>query len=411
MMKTITVVGASLAGLSAVRALRAQGFDGRIVVVGEERHRPYDRPPLSKDVLLGTGARGGRPDGPGPDPGPDRLALPALTDSEEEAELGAEWLLGTRADALEPASRRVRLSDGSAVFTDGVVIATGAAATWLPAAAPPPGGRRPAGVHTLRTFDDALALRTDLAGGAARVVVVGAGFIGAEVASSCAALGLAVTVVEVAPLPLIGLLGEQPARVCAALHADHGVALRCGTGVRALHAAHGRVAAVELTDGSLLPADVVVLGVGARPRTEWLAGSGIALDDGVVCDAGCVTGIPAVVAAGDVARVAGFRDEHWASATGQPATAVRNLLAGRTVQPWTGVPSFWSDQYGCRIQFAGRRVLPDTVRIAEGDPADRSFLAVYERDGRITAALAMNRPRSFQRVRRREIQAPVTSAV
>ncbi|MGW1375940.1 NAD(P)/FAD-dependent oxidoreductase [Streptomyces sp. NPDC002446] len=378
-MNSVAVIGASLAGLYAARALRAQGFDGRLVIVGDERHRPYDRPPLSKDFLTGT-------------TGQDRLAL---ADAEEIAELDAEWLLGTRATGLDTAAGSVLLEGGRSLTTDGVVIATGAAPRRLP-------GPAPTGAHLLRTLDDAQALRADLARGPARVVVIGAGFIGAEVASSCAALGHDVTVVEAAPLPLLPQLGDEMARICAALHADHGVTLVTGTGVAALHGGGEghRVTAVELSDGRLLPAEVVVVGIGVRPNTAWLQTSGLPLDDGVRCDAGCVTALPNIVAVGDVARVDGTRAEHWTSATEQAAVAARNLLAGRTVATHDALPYFWSDQYGVRIQFAGRRGPADTPRILEGSPDDRSFLVRYERDGRPTAVLALNRPRPFMRQRR-----------
>ncbi|MFF4481864.1 NAD(P)/FAD-dependent oxidoreductase [Streptomyces sp. NPDC001520] len=390
---TVTVVGASLAGLHAARGLRSLGYDGRLVVVGEERHRPYDRPPLSKEFLTGDGDPG---DGPG------RLAL---TDPEEEAELDAEWLLGVRAEALDTAAGEIRLTGGRALRTDGVVIATGATPRTLSLP-------RLDGVHTLRTLDDATRLRAALRAGAARVVVIGAGFIGAEVASSCAALGLDVTVVEAAPLPLVPQLGEEMARVCAGLHARGGATLLCGTGVEGLRGS-GRVTGVELTDGRVLPADVVVVGVGVRPVTGWLEGSGLALDDGVRCNAGCVTALPNVVAVGDVARLAQpgtartVRAEHWTSGMLQGAVAARNLLAGSTVEPFEALPYFWSDQYGTRIQYAGRRAPGDTVRITEGDPADGGgFLAVYERDGISTAALGVDRPRPFMRLRRELSRAP-----
>ncbi|MFF1359297.1 NAD(P)/FAD-dependent oxidoreductase [Streptomyces sp. NPDC058297] len=375
-MKTVTVVGASLAGLYAARELRAQGFDGRLVIVGEEPHRPYDRPPLSKDFLIGKADE-------------DQLAL---SDVDETLELGAEWMFGVRARGLDARGRTVLLEDGRTVSTDGVVIATGASARRLP-------GPVLRGVHTLRTLDDARSLRAELLRGPRRVVVIGGGFIGAETASSCAALGHAVTVVEAAPLPLLPQLGPEMAAVCAGLHARGGVELVTGVGVAALHgdlAVHG----VELADGRVLPADVVVVGIGAVPNTSWLAGSTLALHDGVLCDDGCVTALPQVVAVGDVARVGGARAEHWTSATAQPRVAVRNLLAGRTVETVRPLPYFWSDQYGSRIQFAGRRRDGDQVRVVEGAAQDGSFLALYERAGVTTAALAVNRPRPFTRVRR-----------
>ncbi|WP_406350795.1 NAD(P)/FAD-dependent oxidoreductase [Streptomyces sp. NBC_00658] len=410
-MRTVTVVGASLSGVYAARELRTQGFDGRLVIVGDEPHRPYDRPPLSKDFLTGRADE-------------DQLAL---TDAEETAELDAEWLLGVRARGLDARGRTVLLDNGRTVSTDGVVIATGAAARRLP-------GDDLAGVHTLRTLDDARALREELTRGPLRVVVIGGGFIGAETASSCAALGHDVTVVEAAPLPLVPHLGPDMAAVCAALHRRGGVSLVTGIGVAGLRGSGtarsdgGRAAAshdgpaagpsvaegvaprrtvtgVRLTDGRTLPADVVIVGIGATPNTGWLAGSTLALHDGVLCDDGCVTGLAQVVAVGDVARVGGARAEHWTSATEQPRFAVRNLLAGRTVDTVRSLPYFWSDQYGARIQFAGRRHEADTVRIAEGAiedgaPAEGGFLALYERDGRTTAVLSVDRPRPFMRARR-----------
>ncbi|KOV90355.1 MULTISPECIES: NAD(P)/FAD-dependent oxidoreductase [Streptomyces] len=381
-MRTVTIVGASLSGLYAARELRALGFDGRLVIVGEEPHHPYDRPPLSKDFLTGRA---------------DESDL-ALTDADETAGLEAEWLLGVRARGLDPRGRTVLLGDGRTVSTDGVVIATGAAARRLP-------GDRLAGVHTLRTLDDARALRAELTQGHRRVVVIGGGFIGAETASSCARLGHDVTVVEAAPLPLVPQLGARMAAVCAALHRRGGVELVTGTGVAALRGA-ATVTGVDLTDGRTLPADVVIVGIGARPHTDWLVGSALALHDGVLCDDGCVTALPQVVAVGDVARVGGTRAEHWTSATEQPRVAVTNLLAGRTVATARTLPYFWSDQYDSRIQFAGRYREGDTVHVTEGEitddgaPGESGFLARYERDGRTVAVLGVNRPRAFMRARR-----------
>ncbi|MER5755810.1 FAD-dependent oxidoreductase [Streptomyces sp. NPDC002088] len=380
-MRTVTVVGASLSGLYAARELRAQGFDGRLVIVGDEPHLPYDRPPLSKDFLTGRASE-------------DQLAL---TDSEEIAALDAEWVLGIRARGLDARGRTVLLDDGRTVSTDGVVIATGASARRLP-------GDGLAGVHTLRTLDDARALREELARGPRQVVVIGGGFIGAETASSCAALGHSVTVVEAAPIPLVPQLGAEMAAVCAALHRRGGVELVTGTGVAGLRGTVA-VTGVELADGRTLSADVVIVGIGAAPNTGWLAGSTLAVNNGVLCDDGCVTALSQVVAVGDVARIGGTRVEHWTSATEQPRTAVANLLVGRTVETVQSVPYFWSDQYGARIQFAGRRQDGDSVRIAEGaltdgSPADDGFLALYERDGRTTAVLSVDRPRPFMRARR-----------
>jgi NADPH-dependent 2,4-dienoyl-CoA reductase/sulfur reductase-like enzyme len=380
-MRTVTIVGASLSGLYAARELRAQGFDGRLVIVGEEPHRPYDRPPLSKDFLTGRSDEDGL----------------ALTDADETAELDAEWLLGVRARGLDTRGRTLLLDDGRTVSTDGLVIATGSTARRLPGAAL-------AGVHTLRTLDDARALRADLTRGPLRVVVIGGGFIGAETASSCAELGHDVTVVEAAPLPLVPQLGAQMASVCAALHRRGGVDLVTGTGVAGLRGTVS-VTAVDLADGRTLPADIVIVGIGATPNTAWLVGSTLALHDGVLCDDGCVTALSQVVAVGDVACVGGTRAEHWTSATRQPRVAVANLLAGRTLETVRPEPYFWSDQYGSRIQFAGRHRDGDTVhvtegRLADGAPGEDGFLARYERDGRTVAVLSVDRPRAFMRARR-----------
>ncbi|MBD0322878.1 MAG: FAD-dependent oxidoreductase [Aldersonia sp.] len=380
-MRRIAVVGASLAGLSATRALRQQSYDGEVIAIGAERHQPYDRPPLSKDFLTGRCTESDL----------------ALQDCDEPLEV--DWRLGAAAVRLDRHHRTLTLADGEEIQVDGVILATGARARRLP------GTEEVAGVHTLRTLEDALGLRAALSG-AERLVVIGAGFIGAEVASSARSLGLDVTVVEALPTPLAGPLGARMGSVCAGLHADHGVRLITGTGVARITDL-GRVRAVELMDGTQLVADVVVVGVGARPNVEWLAGSGVEIRGGVVTDAACATNVPGVVATGDCAASfsphAGdvVRSEHWTHAFEQPATAVATLLAGHSGgRPNPAVPYFWSDQYGTRIQFAGHRRDGDTVRVIEGVTDDRSFLAVYERDGRTVAALAMNQSKLFGRWRR-----------
>ena len=262
-MQSIVVVGASLAGCRAAEALREEGFDGRVVLIGDEAHRPYDRPPLSKQVLAGSWST-------------DRIELPAVG-----ADLDLEWRLGTRATGLDLAARRVALDAGEDVAFDGLVIATGA----TPRTVPVPDGM--AGVHTLRTLDDCLALRAELERGPGRVVVVGAGFIGAEVAATCRERGSPVTMVEALPAPLARVLGEVIGGTCADLHRDHGVDVRTGVGVAGL-AGGARVEQVQLGDGSAVDADVVVVGVGVTPLTGWLEGSGLTLDDGVVCDETCL---------------------------------------------------------------------------------------------------------------------------
>ncbi|MFD5846397.1 NAD(P)/FAD-dependent oxidoreductase [Streptomyces chartreusis] len=386
-MRTVAVVGASLAGLSAARSLRKQGYDGRLVVIGDELHRPYDRPPLSKEFLAGT------------------LGEPELALESDDEDLRAEWLLGTRAVALDHVERTLRLADGRQVRADGFVIATGAAARTLP------GSAGLAGVHTLRTLDDARALRDELALGG-RLVVIGGGFIGAEVASTARALGLEVTVVEAAPAPLAGPLGETMGAVVSALHADHGVTLLCGVGVKGL-SGERRVDAVLLEDGRTVPADIVVVGVGARPNVEWLEGSGVVLDNGVKCGADGRTSLAGVVAVGDCANWydprAGLhrRVEHWTGARERPDAAIAALLAGGAVEP--GVPRppyFWSDQYGVKIQFAGHAAGADSVTVEDGTPDERNVLAVYRRSGIPVAVLGMNQPRLFTRWRK-QLAAPL----
>ncbi|MFD7378197.1 NAD(P)/FAD-dependent oxidoreductase [Streptomyces mirabilis] len=380
-MRTVAVVGASLAGLSAARSLRKQGYDGRLVVIGDELHRPYDRPPLSKEFLAGT------------------LGEADLSLETDDEDLRAEWLLGARAAGLDRAERAVRLADGREVRADGIVIATGAVARTLP------GSEGLAGVHTLRTLDDARALRDELAGGG-RLVVIGGGFIGAEVASTAYALGLDVTVVEAAPTPLAGPLGATMGDVVSALHMDHGVRLLCGVGVKGL-SGERRVDAVLLEDGRSIPGDIVVVGVGARPCVEWLEGSGVELGNGVKCGADGRTSLAGVVAVGDCANWydpragAHRRVEHWTGARERPDAAIATLLAGGAVEP--GVPRppyFWSDQYGVKIQFAGHAAAADSVTIEAGAADDRDVLAVYRRAGVPVAVLGMNQPRLFTRWRK-----------
>ncbi|MCX3059428.1 NAD(P)/FAD-dependent oxidoreductase [Streptomyces beihaiensis] len=394
-MKHITVVGASLAGLSTVRSLRAEGYDGAVTVVGEERHAPYDRPPLSKEFLLGD---------------VDAAAL-ALGDADEDEALAADWVLGERAVGLDTADRSLTLASGRRLRTDGVVIATGASPRALP------GAEHLTGIHTLRTLDDAQALRDALRGGfAPRVVVIGAGFIGAEVASTARRLGADVTVVEAAETPLERQLGREMAEIVASLHADNGVRLLRGTGVAGF-TGDSAVTGVRLADGRLLPADVVVVGVGVRPTTDWLAGTGVRVDDGVVCDAGCATDVPGVVAVGDVARCPHpftgrhARIEHWSNATDQARTAARTLLTGAPAVPPATAPYFWSDQYGVRIQMAGHVPAGAVPEIVEGDVEERSFVAVYRYGEAASpvAALALNRAKLFNRLRRTLAPATTTA--
>ncbi|GAB2835289.1 FAD-dependent oxidoreductase [Lentzea nigeriaca] len=350
-------------------------------MIGAENHAPYDRPPLSKAFLAGTLAA-------------EDLALAEQSDLDGWS---AEWRLGVRAERLDRAAAEIHLSTGEKIRTDGLVIATGGHPRTLP------GAEHLTGVHTLRTLDDTVALRADLRPGA-RVVVIGAGWIGAEVASTCRDLGLAVTVVEASPTPLARALGSELASVCTDLHLDHGVDLRLGTGVSGFAHTGTKVTGVLLDDGTQLPADVVVVGIGIEPATDWLHGSGLPLDNGVLCDPGCVTAIPSVVAVGDVARYrtpAGHvRHEHWTNATEQPAVAVRNLLAGTTLDTFRPSGYVWSDQYGVRLQLAGETAGADEITVVDGSPDDRRFVAEFRRAGLLVGVLAMNNAKLFGRMRR-----------
>jgi NADPH-dependent 2,4-dienoyl-CoA reductase/sulfur reductase-like enzyme len=381
-MRTIAVVGASLAGLRAAEALRREGFEGALILIGAERHLPYDRPPLSKEILRGEWQ-------------PERIALRP----QGLADLGLDLRLGRRARSLDLAARRLLLEDGEQVPFDGLVIATGAAPRALPRAA------ELDHVHLLRTLDDALALRAELLCGP-RVLVVGAGFIGAEVAASCRRLGLAVTVVEPCAVPLERGLGTDIGAQVARIHREEGVDLRCGVGVAEL-LGQGSVSGVRLLDGTRLSADVVVIGIGVAPQTGWLEGSGLALEDGVLCDPS-LAAAPQVVAAGDVARWRHplfdevMRVEHWTNAVEQGVHAARRLLLGPAeAGPFAPVPLFWSDQYDVKIQLAGWPAASDRVSIVHGDPAARRFVALYGRPGRLSAALAFNQPRRLIAWRRR----------
>lgn len=378
MIRAVTVVGASLAGVSAARALRAQGFDGRLTIIGAEPHSPYDRPPLSKGFLTA-------PDAPEPDP--------LLQDGED---LDVDWRLGHRATALDVATHTVTLQDGTPITADAVVLATGARARRLP------GTDRLTGVHVLRTVDDARALRVELAAGGP-LVVVGAGFIGAEVAASARSLGLDVTVVEAQATPLSGPLGASMGAAVAGLHADHGVHLRTGLGVSRL-VGDGRVEAVELTDGTRVPAAAVVVGIGAEPDVDWLAESGLDVAGGVRTDATGATGAPGVVAVGDCARPYDVhldrhvRAEHWTHALQQPATAAATLLGAPA--PYTAVPYVWSEQYGLHVQLAGWTAGADEPTVVHGSVAERSFVATYERAGQLVAVLGVGAPKPFTTWRR-----------
>ncbi|MGW3470462.1 NAD(P)/FAD-dependent oxidoreductase [Saccharopolyspora sp. NPDC000995] len=384
-MNTVAVVGSSVAGWRAAQELREQGFDGRLVIIGAEPHRPYDRPPLSKEFLAGKLQ-------------PEELSLGS---EQEEVDLAAEWRLGVAAARLDTKRGALVLADGSEVLADGVVLATGSARLSLPGTAEAPG------CHRLRTVDDALALRGDIRSGA-RVVVVGGGLIGTEIASTCRSLGAEVTLVDAQHLPLARTLGIELAPLCFAQHEDYGVRVRCGTpATRVL--ADDRITGVELADGRVIPADAVVVEVGAEPATRWLRGSGLKLRDGVVTDSGCATSLPNVVAVGDIARYQPVhwsrtvRSDHWSTAMNQPPVAVRNLLAGQTAAAYAGVPHFWSRQYDSTLQFAGYAGAKDRITVVDGSLKARRFVATYQRGGRTIAVFAMNSPKQFAVHRRRLI--------
>ena len=377
----ITIVGASLAGYWAAETLRRDGFEGAISLIGDEAHEPYDRPPLSKKYLAGDVER-------------DRVDL---GNAEKLAALDLDLRLGQRATGLDVAARTLEVDRVAEPF-DGLIIATGARCRTLP------GTDGVAGVHTLRTVDDADAVRTAMDAGARRMVVVGAGFIGAEVASTAVGRGLAVTMVEVLEAPFGRVLGVEMGAVLADVHRSHGVDLRTGVGVdEVLTGPDGgvgtRVVGVRLADGSEVACDLLVAGIGVIPNVDWLEGSGLEVADGVVCDETCLAA-PGVVAAGDVARWTNarygesMRVEHWDNAVQQGVHAARRLLqSDEEAQPFTPVPWFWSDQYDRKVQLAGRTHPDAEVRVVTGSVDEHRFVTYYGLGGRFLGALGMNRPR------------------
>jgi NADPH-dependent 2,4-dienoyl-CoA reductase/sulfur reductase-like enzyme len=380
--QNVVVVGASLAGLRACETVRSEGFLGRVALVGAEDEVPYDRPPLSKKLLAGEWEA-------------DRIRLRKADDF---AALDLDLHLGRRAVELRLTDQRVVLDDGTQLPYDGLVIATGASPRRLP------GQPDVDGVVELRTLADSLDLRARLAGGA-RVTVVGAGFIGLEVAATARLAGCEVTVLEGAPAPLMRGLGAEMGAAVAAVHREHGVDLRCGVRIEAIEASGGRLAGVRLADGELIASDVVVVGIGVTPATAWLEGSGIELRDGVVCDEILWTGAPGVYAAGDCARWPNrifdghddveMRVEHWTNAAEQGAVAARNLLAlaqGREPVAYESVPFFWSDQFDRRIQFVGRAHGDDDLHVFTGEPTG-AFAALYGWRGRLRGVLGVNKPK------------------
>lgn len=377
-MPGLVVVGAGLAGVRAVEAARRNGFTGPVTLLGAETDAPYDRPPLSKTFLT------------------EGAPLKYLRTADDlRDELDVDLRLGTTATALDTAARVV-VADGVELPYAALVIATGSTAKELP------GTRGLAGVHTLRTHADALALRSVLLPGG-RVVIVGAGFIGSEVACSARAVGAHVTVLEAAPVPLVRAVGDQMGAALAQVQARHGIDVRCGAAVDALVGAD-RVESVRLADGDVLPADVVLVGVGAAPVTGWLDGSGLQVEDGVVCDRTLNAGVPGVYAAGDVARwhnpvfERSMRLEHWTSAADQGAVAGRNAVDPAQAVACETVPYFWSDWDADRIQFVG---VPggDEVLVVAGGAEDGDLLALYRTGDRVTGALGVNQRRPVLRLR------------
>jgi NADPH-dependent 2,4-dienoyl-CoA reductase/sulfur reductase-like enzyme len=390
-MSNAVVVGTSLAGLRAAEQLRRGGYPGALYLVGKERHfPPYDRPPLSKEILNGK------------------------RDLEEARlrvfeQLDAVVVRGRSAVRLDVGSREIHLDDGSSLAYDGLIIATGASVIQIRCA-----GADRAGVHYFRTAEDCARVRASLTPGS-RAVIVGAGFIGSEVASACRARGLDVTMIDTALLPLSEQVGEQVARYLLDQHRRHGIATHLGVGVAGIEG-ETQAEAVRLTDGSVIAADIIVVGVGVVPETRWLEDSGLLLDDGVVCDEYCKpVGTRGVVAAGDIARWFNplygtlMRIEHWTNAVEQAEYAAVILANGsRGRKGFSPVPYFWSDQHDMHLQFAG---IPGTESaLAEGSLADRQFIMLHRAEGRDVGVVGVNWPSRFGKYRRRlGAQLPVGS--
>ena len=372
-----------MAGLRAAERLRQEGFTGSLTLVGEEPHEPYDRPPLSKQVLTGSAPL-------------EDTSLPRHRD------IRATWRLGMAATGLDLAAKQLHLADGSRIGFDRLLIATGLRARpW-----PNPAEAALAGVMTLRTREDAATLRQLLAARPRRVLVVGAGFIGCEVASVCRELGLPVTVAEAGPAPLVAALGGVIGAVAGELQIEHGVDLRCGVRVLSLEGdAAGQLCRAHLSDGTILEVDVAVAALGSVRNVEWLAESGLACGVwGVACDAGCrafdANGLVTddVFVAGDIARAPqpmyGYQYlavEHWGNAISQAEVAAHNMVSAETERwPHLEVPKFWSVQFGTEIKSVGVPSVADEVAIVQGSVDTRRFLAVYGYKGRIVAAVAFN---------------------
>jgi 3-phenylpropionate/trans-cinnamate dioxygenase ferredoxin reductase subunit len=368
--EAFVVVGASLAGAKAAETLRADGFDGRVVLVGAEAERPYERPPLSKDYLRGEAGR-------------EKVYV---HDERFYAEHDIELRLGRTAVRLDTSAAELELDDGERLGYDRLLLATGAEPRRLPV----PGGELD-GIHYLRSLDDSDALRERLDRGGS-VVVVGAGWIGAEVAASARQRGLDVTVLDPASVPLERVLGGEVGAVYRDIHSDHGVKMLLGTGIAAFEGATA-VERVRTSDGRELACDFVVVGIGVTPRTELAARAGIAVDDGILVDEHLLTSAPNVFAAGDVANAhhpfyrERVRVEHWANALHQGPVAARNML-GRA-EPFDRVPYFFSDQYDVGMEYSGLARTWDRV-VFRGDPASREFIAFWLLEDRVVAGMNVN---------------------
>lgn len=374
---TTVVVGSSIGGVRTAKGLRSAGYTGDVVLVGEETRLPYDKPPLSKALLAGTRTC-------------DDVAL--LTEKAARS-AGIELRLGRRAERLLVAEQEIVLHGGERLPYDDVVIATGSSAR------PSPWGER-SGVHVLRTLADSEALRADLLLGG-NLVVVGGGFIGAEVAATARTMGLEVTIVDPVPVPMSRVLGTGIGELFTGLHRDHGVTTRFGIGVEGIDGARGMLR-VALTDGTMLDAAVVVVGIGATPNDGWLASSGLLIEDGVVCDEHCrALDASTVYAVGDVARWwhpgrgARIRIEHWTNAVEQARIVAHNITHPDDLWSHAPVEYVWSDQHDWKIQVAGRASTgtPEVV----GDPAaDSRFAVLYSEDGEtLSGVVTVNWPRAL----------------
>lgn len=378
----VLVVGASAAGLSTVEALRRRGFAGRITVLGDEIHPPYDRPPLSKQILAGVWES-------------DRATL---RPAEFVAGLDADFVLGDPAVALDSSTRTVRTESGRDISADAVVIATGAKARSLP------GAEAVDGVFTLRTLDHALELQKALRPGS-RLVVVGEGVLGCEIAATASTLGVEVTIAGPQAAPMAAQVGPVVSGLLGQLHTENGVALRLGTAVAGLTSANGRVDGVRLASDEVLPADIVVVAIGAAPATGWLEGSGLSIDNGVVCDSRC-RAADRIYAVGDVCRWhhedldRSIRLENRTNATEQAAAVAGDIVGADS--PYVPVPYFWTDQFNAKIQVHGVVGADAEVDVVDGDLDARRFVVRYRTDGVVTGILGWNMPKQ-SRLRRQEI--------